>query len=61
MNNQELWLKVTRSDGVRILVNFAQVIAIFPHDNGPLTVLMTAAGNILIEENIGFIQANIAI
>ena len=61
MNNQDLWLKVTRSDGVQILVNFAQVVAIFPHDSGPFTMLMTAAGGIVIKETIDHIQSNIPI
>jgi hypothetical protein len=61
MNNQALWLKVTRSDGVNIVVNFEQVIAIFRHDDGPFTTLTTAAGNILIREDIVYIQSHLPI
>ena len=61
MNNQALWLKVTRSDDVPILVNFEQVIAILPHEGGPFTSLMTGAGSIIIKESINYIQSNIPI
>lgn len=61
MNNQGLWLKVTRSDGVNVLVNFDQVVAILPHEDGQLTKLITAAGDIAIKENIDYIQAHIFI
>ncbi|KGD94313.1 MULTISPECIES: hypothetical protein [Rhizobium/Agrobacterium group] len=61
MNNQGLWLKVTRSDGVNLLVNFDQVVAILPHEDGQFTKLVTAAGDIPIKENIDYIQAHISI
>jgi len=61
MDNQGLWLKVTRSDGVDILVNFDQVIAILPHDDGRSTQLVTAAGEIVIKEDIDYIQDHISI
>ncbi|HEV7415019.1 MAG TPA: hypothetical protein VGN98_02605 [Tianweitania sediminis] len=61
MNNQGLWLKVTRSDDVPIVVNFDQVIAILPHEGGVFTLLLTGGGGIVIKENIDYIQSNIPI
>jgi len=61
VNNQGLWLKVTRLDDVPVLVNFEQVIAILPHQGGASTSLLTGAGEIVIKETIDYIQSNIPI
>jgi hypothetical protein len=55
----ELWLELTSVSGDMIYVNFAQVVAVVPDEEG--SILKTGAGDIRIKETLAYIQGHIKI
>lgn len=61
MTKEARWLELTSAGGLKIYVNFDQVVVISPSDDGKSTMLTTSAGEYNVKEHLDYIQSKLLI